>query len=97
MEAQEKILTQFSTRVRQMILEYSQTKKENAELYGMVDERDAQIKQLKADLDKARHDYAALKTARMLEISDPDMEGAKKRLAKLIREVNKCITLLSEK
>jgi hypothetical protein len=35
--------------------------------------------------------------ARMLEITDGDLEGAKKRIAKLIRDVNKCITLLSEK
>ena len=31
------------------------------------------------------------------EITDGDMESAQKRLAKLIRNVNKCITLLSEK
>jgi hypothetical protein len=35
--------------------------------------------------------------AKMLEITDGDMESAQKRLAKLIRNVNKCITLLSEK
>ena len=33
----------------------------------------------------------------MLEVTDGDMEGAQKRVAKLIRDVNKCITLLSEK
>jgi hypothetical protein len=35
--------------------------------------------------------------AKMLEITDGDLETAQKRVAKLIREVNKCITLLSEK
>lgn len=35
--------------------------------------------------------------AKMVEITDGDMETAQKRLSKLIREVNKCITLLSEK
>lgn len=32
----------------------------------------------------------------MMEISDGDIESAKRRLSGLIREVNKCITLLSE-
>ena len=32
----------------------------------------------------------------MIEISDTDMESSQKRIAKLIREVNRCITLLSE-
>ena len=35
-------------------------------------------------------------TAKMLEIGNDDMETAKAKLAKLIRSVNKCITLLSE-
>jgi hypothetical protein len=35
--------------------------------------------------------------AKMIEITDGDLEGAQKRLSKLIRDVNKCITLLSEK
>lgn len=35
--------------------------------------------------------------AKMLEITNQDMDSARKRLAKLIRDVNKCITLLSEK
>lgn len=31
----------------------------------------------------------------MMTISDADMEATQKRVAKLIRDVNKCITLLS--
>lgn len=62
----------------------------------MVDERDAKIKQLEDQLAQARNDYNSLMMAKMVEISDTDMETAKKRLSKLIRDVNKCITLLSE-
>ncbi len=96
MRTDEKTLTQFTTRIRQMILQYLEIKKENAELYTMVDERDAEIASLKAKLSEANNNYALLKTAKMLEITDGDMETAQKRLAKLIRDVNKCITLLSE-
>ena len=63
----------------------------------MVDERDARIKQLEAQLTQAQNDYNSLKMAKMIEITDSDLEGSKKRLSKLIRDVNKCITLLSEK
>jgi hypothetical protein len=31
----------------------------------------------------------------MIEITDGDLQGAKDRLAKLIRDVNKCIAILS--
>ena len=97
MDANEKTLTLFSTRVRQLILQFKETRKENVELYAMIDERDVRIKELEARLAQALNDYNSLKMAKMIEITDGDLEGAQKRLAKLIRDVNKCITLLSEK
>ena len=96
MDANEKTLNAFTTRVRQMILQYNETKKENAELYAMVDERDSRIRELEAKLEQARRDYEMLKMAKMLEITDGDMESVQKRVSRLIRDVNKCITLLSE-
>ena len=96
MEADAKSIDLFTTRVRQMILQYNETKNENAELYAMVDERDSRIKELEAKLEQARRDYEMLKMAKMLEITDGDMESVQKRVSRLIRDVNKCITLLSE-
>lgn len=97
MSASEKTINTFATRVRQMILKFEEIKHENAELYAMVDERDAKIKELQEKLTQAKHDYDSLKMAKMMTISDSDMETTQKRIAKLIRDVNKCITLLSDK
>lgn len=97
MNANEKTLNTFATRVRQMILRFNDMKKENDDLYMMIDERDAEIKKLQKQLAQAQTDYNSLKMAKMIEITDGDMENARKRLSKLIRDVNKCITLLSEK
>lgn len=97
MDSNEKTLNTFATRVRQMILQYAELKKENDELYTFVDQREKEIKQLQEELSQAEADYNSLKMAKMLEVTDGDMEGAQKRVAKLIRNVNKCITLLSEK
>ena len=96
MNANEKTLNTFATRVRQMILRFNDMKKENDDLYTMIDERDAEIKKLQKQLAQAQTDYNSLKMAKMIEITDGDMEGARKRLSKLIRDVNKCITVLSE-
>lgn len=96
MTANEKAINNFATRVRQMILQYNDLKKENSGLYEMVDERDKEIQTLQSQLRQSQAEYQSLKMAKMIEISDGDMEGAQKRLAKLIRDVNKCITLLSE-
>ena len=97
MSASEKTINTFATRVRQMILKFEDIKHENAELYAMVDERDAKIKELQEKLTQAKHDYDSLKMAKMMTISDSDMETTQKRIAKLIRDVNKCITLQSDK
>ena len=96
MSANEKTINTFATRVRQMILKFEEVKQENVELYSMVDERDAKIKQLEEKLTQAEHDYNSLKMAKMMTISDTDMEVTQKKIAKLIRDVNKCITLLSD-
>lgn len=96
MDANEKIIDRFATRVRQMILQYHDVVKENGELYAMVDERDQQIRKLEAQVRQLQSDYNSLKMARMLEVSDQDLDMAKKKVNKLIRDVDKCITLLSE-
>ena len=97
MNANERALNTFATRVRQMILQYEEMKKENNDLYELVDQREKEIEKLEAQLKQARTDYNSLKMAKMIEISDSDMENAQKRISKLIRDVNKCITLISEK
>lgn len=97
MNANEKILDTFATRTRQMILHYRDLKEENRSLHATVGEREAEIRSLRIQLAQAQSDYNSLKMAKMLEITDGDMENARKRLSRLIRDVNKCITLLSEK
>ena len=97
MNANEKTLNTFATRVRQMILQYEELKKENSDLYALVAQHEEEIKDLQSQLRQEQENYRTLKMAKMLEVADGDMEVAKKRVTKLIRDVNKCITLLSEK
>ena len=96
MNANVKTLNTFTTRVRQMIIQYQEVKKENTQLQSIIEQRDKEIQELQAKLSQAQIDYNFLKTARMIEITDSDMENAQKRIAKLIRDVNRCITILSE-
>ena len=86
----------FQTRMRDFIRRFQQLKKENEELYAMVDKNEKDLKQLQAKLTQQENDYQSLKMARMVEITDGDLQGAKDRLAKLIRDVNKCIAILSD-
>lgn len=96
MTPNEKSITTFETRVRQMILRFQELKRENEELYAMVSKNEQDIKALQDKLRQSANDYDSLKMARMMEITDGDLQGAKDRLARLIRDVNKCIAILSD-
>ena len=96
MTQSEKTLTTFETRVRQMLLRFQELKKENEELYQMVEKSEQDINSMQEKLAQTEKDYNALKMAKMMEITDGDLQGAKNRLAKLIREVNKCIAVLGD-
>ena len=96
MTANEKTLATFETRLRQLILRFQELKKENEELYSIVEKGEKDLSELKAKLEQQQNDYQALKMAKMVEITDGDLKGAKDRLSKLIRDVNKCIAILSD-
>ncbi|MBP5338535.1 MAG: hypothetical protein J6Z14_04425 [Prevotella sp.] len=96
MTQNEQVIATFQTRVRQMILQFKEVKKENSDLYAMVEEQDQQIKQLKAQLAQKENEYKSLQMASMMKITDGDLQSAKDHVAKLIRDINKCITVLSD-
>lgn len=90
------MIATFETRVRQMLLRFQELKKENEELYGMVEKNEQDIRDLQARLSQADRDYNALKMAKMLTITDGDLDSAKACVQKLIRNVSKCIAILSD-
>ena len=96
MNPSEKTLVDFETRVRQLILQFQQLKQENKRLQQQMQEQSQTIEELKARVTQADNDYNSLKMARMLEITDGNLDEAKERLARMIRQVNRCIAILSD-
>ena len=96
MSSNEQLIAVFQTRVRDLLERFRQLKQENADLLKTVEKNEQDIKALQDKLDQAGRDYESLKLAKMMEITDGDLESAKARIAKMIREVNKCIAILSD-
>ena len=96
MDPNEMTLTTFETRVRQMILRFQELKKENNALHVQLQKDEQEILNLKSKLAQADNNYNSLKMAKMMEITDGDLESAKARVSKMIRDVNKCISILSD-
>ena len=92
----EKTIVEFQTKVHALILQFQNLKKENEELYAMLEKNEADVRQLRQQLLDKQQEFDAFKAAKLLEVSDGDIQSARERLAKLIRDVNKCIAVLSE-
>lgn len=97
MAEENKILNLFTTRMRQLILQYKEVKEQNKELQSKLQMNERENERLKKQLKQAKNDYNSLKMARLVEVTDGDIESSKRRLSNMIREVNKCITLLGGK
>lgn len=95
MDAKTENLNVFTTRVRQLMLSYKALKDENDALKSQVQKREEEIAGLKELANRLQRDYDLLKVARMMQITDGDIEEARKRINRLIKNVNRSITLLN--
>ena len=94
-DEQEKLLTEFQVRIRQLMLYCDKLKSDNTELSARLDEKNVEITQLKEEIELLNIKYENLKMARALSSQNGQgAEKAKARLAKLVRDVDKCIAML---
>ena len=76
------------------MMEYQALKAENDRLNDTLKSKDQTIQQLKEKNEQLASDYESLKVAKMIQISDSEMEDAQKRITKLVREIDRCISLI---
>lgn len=84
----------LETKVGQLILRNKELEQQNAQLWQQVTEDDARIQTLDDENKQLKVQYADLKTARMLQLSDNDTRNAKQRITKLVRDIDNCIAIL---
>ena len=92
---EEQALQLFETRVRQLILSYQKLAQDNQRLQLELVEKQQALDEALAQNQQINMDYNNLKLARMMTVNGEDLQSAKNRLSRLIREVDKCIALLN--
>ena len=92
---EEQALHLFETRVRQLILSYQKLAQDNQRLQQELVEKQQALAEALAQNQQLNMDYNNLKLARMMTVNGEDLQSAKNRLSRLIREVDKCIALLN--
>lgn len=88
-------MKKFEAKIRNVLAQFRVLKQENSDLYTELENKDEEIKQLKAQLAQSQNEYNNLKLAKMIEINDSDIKESKTKISKLVREINKCINILS--
>ena len=96
MSPNEATMATFEARMRQLILQFQSLKEENKELYAMLEKSEEENKRIVAELNDVKKQFDSYKMAKMIEVSEGDVEATKAKLAKIIRDVNKCISILTE-
>jgi exonuclease VII small subunit len=95
-EEQQKILTSFETRVRQLMLFCDSLKREKAELENALEIKEEALRKSEELIRDLNSRYDNLKVATMISFGKTDIKGAKQKLSGLVREIDKCIALINE-
>ncbi|HAR37397.1 MAG: hypothetical protein A2W86_12515 [Bacteroidetes bacterium GWD2_45_23] len=89
-----KLLVDLEVRIKQVMFLCDSLKDENDRLKAEVRTRQKQLDETVKDLQQLKTRYDGLKTARTITAASVDVDTAKLKLSKLVREVDKCINLL---
>ena len=76
------------------MMAYQDERRKNADLQAQLEACQQQPAGAEQTIDGLKKDYDTLKTARMIEVSGDDVKESRAKIARLIREVDKCIALL---
>jgi hypothetical protein len=89
-------LTNFETRVRQLMLICDSLKKENNLLRTKLETSESELNSTKDQLRSTSTKYENLKLAKMLSNDEKDVKSAQRRISGLVRNIDRCIALIHE-
>ena len=95
-EEDRKLIGSFEGKLRHLMFLFDELKQENADLKLLLTQKDKELKQLELSRKELEARYTDLKMARTISLYDKDIKDTKQRLTSLVREVDKCIALLSD-
>lgn len=94
-EKDEKLLAEFEVRMRRLMHLCDVLRNENTQLKQELGQKDTVIEGLTSEVEKMKKKYDNLRFAHTLSSNDEEgMQQAKRRLSKLVRDVDKCIAML---
>ncbi len=90
-----KLLSDLEFRIRQVMYLCDSLREDNVRLRAELEQSTLRLKEKESQLDQLTKKYDSLKVARTITAASVDVDTANEKLSKLVREVDKCINLLS--
>ncbi len=94
-EEHDKLLVDLEVRIKQVMFLCDSLREENSRLKLNIQSKQKEVDTVVSNLKQLKAKYDGLKTARTITAASVDVEVAKDKLSKLVREVDKCINLLT--
>ena len=90
------IMNEFEGKLHLLIHEYRQKSEQNIELARQIEEKENILKELQMRCAALESSYNNLKQAKIISLSDSGIEGAKEKISRLVREIDRCIESLQK-
>jgi hypothetical protein len=93
---QKRLLAVFEVRIHDLMAFCNQQKQEIQGLTNALKSKDNELKQAMETIKELEARCDSMLIAQIVSVKEKEVKSAKRRLSKLVREVDKCIALLNE-
>ena len=90
------IISNFEERLYKLIFEYKHYKEATEKMARELQEKENLIKELQMHCSSIENSYNNLKQAKILSLSENDIQKTKDRISGLVREIDHCIESLKK-
>jgi len=92
----DELINAFELKLRKLISEYESIREQNVELKAALERKQEDLMQAHQQFLEIRNNYDRLRVARNLGTSEEERVESKRRINKIVREIDKCLALLNE-
>ena len=95
-ENDKKALAAFEHKLHLLIHNYKQLQERNSELSALLEEKENSLREMQQHCLSLEKNYNNLKQAKVISLSNADIEQSKEQLSRLVREIDRCIESLKK-
>lgn len=90
------ILKQFEEKLYRLKQKHLETTERNRQLAQALEQQETTLLELRQRYTELEQNYNNLKQAKVISLSDAEIDATRKRLTKLVREIDQCIESLTK-